>query len=82
MFIQPANVPRFGLEPCPVDTNTVFVHFSAEKGDSYGVVGTDMGDDCLIVSNFIDACENREIKALLMKIFEEKLKENEVKATA
>ena len=82
VFIQPANVPRTGLELCPADTNTVFVHFSAEEGDAYGANLEAAGDGFLTMPNFIDASENGEIKTLLMKIFEEKLKENEVKATA
>ena len=82
VFIQPANVPRMGLENCPPDTNTVFIHFSAEEGDHYGAEDKVREGDYLTVPNFIDASENREIKALLMKIFEEKLKENEIKATA
>ena len=80
VFIQPANVPRTGLELCPADTNTVFVHFSAEEGDAYGANLEAAGDGFLTMPNFIDASENGEIKTLLMKIFEEKLKENEITA--
>ena len=83
VFIQPSGVPRVGLTPCPPGTNTMFIHFSPEEGDVYtGTKTADSPENKLFINNCIDASSNSKIKKLLTKIFEEKIKENHIKAGA
>ena len=82
VFIQPAKIPHIGTKFCPPNTNTMFVHFSVEEGDtrvSDGSVETSV--DCLCIGNVIDASSNPEIKNLLIKTIEETAKENPIKAS-
>lgn len=82
LFIQPANIVRTGLEPCPPNTNTMFIHFSRKEGDEYtSAESLDLPPASLLLDTFSDASGNDKIKDILMKIFEEKVKENDIKAS-
>lgn len=83
VFIQPANIAHVGLSFCPPNTNTMFVHFSFEEGDSLtGEENPVLSKETIYIGNLIDASTNPEIKNLLIKTIEENVKGDSMKASA
>ena len=80
VFVQPANIPHVGIENCPPDTHTLFLHFSAHEGDRSGKNAEAITEGEVAISTLTDAESNPEIKRIIIKIIEEEKKGNSEKA--
>ena len=81
VFIQPRCTSRIGLEYCPPETHTMFVHFTGAPTDGFvNAESPPSQNGKVCINTLTDARGNPEIKATLKRIIEEQTKGNHKKA--